>query len=99
MYIENQKIIEALNLMLKENYQLFNKFMNIETKINGIDPDDMEKEFYLSPINLLNSSTEISDLDKIKFDWEYFCAVHGKEEGTNCSKCGDKTLKNLLKIK
>ena len=99
MYIENQKIVEALNLMLKENYEVVNKFMNIEIKLTGINPYDMMQEFYLSPINLLNLSTEISDLDKIKFEWEYFCAVHGKEQELNCSKCGDKTIKNLVKIK
>ena len=99
MLISNEKAIEALNLMLKENYDLVNKFMNIQVKLSGINPDDLEQEIYLSPINILNLSTEISELDKFKEELEYFCSVHGKEEYKTCSKCGDKTLRNLIKFK
>ena len=99
MILSKEKIIESFNLMNKENYDLVNKFMNIQIIVSGIDPDDIQKEFYLSPINLINSSSVESENDLISINWEYFCNVHGVVEEIICKKCGDKTNKKVLGFK
>ena len=99
MILSKEKIIEAFNLMNKQNNELFNKFMNIEVKLSGINPDNIQEEFCLSPINLINFSSEESENDLIVVDWEYLCSVHGVGEDIICKKCGDKTIKKVLGFK